>query len=114
MNLCGICYAFMGYIAAPQIGVGYNAEGMRVTLAQVIAAPQNWVGYIPLRYEQAVIRAVWLKEARVVYVCIRIDGVSTDPHNNPPKPPTQGGFLLPMRWIFNGKRCVYKIKDRRK
>ncbi|MBO7381697.1 MAG: hypothetical protein J6U05_08510 [Neisseriaceae bacterium] len=27
---------------------------------------------------------MWLKDARVVYVCIHIKGVSTNPHNNPP------------------------------
>ena len=37
------------YIVAPQIGVGYNLDRMSYLEQQVIAAPQNWVGYIPLQ-----------------------------------------------------------------
>ena len=35
------------YIVAPQIGVGYNWKTYYNNLPAVIAAPQNWVGYIP-------------------------------------------------------------------
>ena len=35
------------YIVAPQIGVGYNFFTDTKIAWQVIAAPQNWVGYIP-------------------------------------------------------------------
>ena len=97
MNLFSICYAFVGYIAAPQIGVGYNRGKPFFNQLIVIAAPQILYEVYGTNHIQThafergeyleistVIRAVWLKEARVVYVCIRIDGVSTDPHNNPP------------------------------
>ena len=47
MNLCGICYVLEWYIVAPQIGVGYNYLQEARRALHVIAAPQNWVGYIP-------------------------------------------------------------------
>ncbi|MBR7003322.1 MAG: hypothetical protein IKI11_11780 [Neisseriaceae bacterium] len=69
----------------PHFGVGYNRNICMVGGTGVIAAPPKigWAIYLK-RYEQAVIRAVWLKDARVVCVCIRTKGVSTYPHNNPP------------------------------
>ena len=38
------------YIVAPHFGVGYNINGFFRQLGAVIAAPQNWVAYIPAKW----------------------------------------------------------------